>query len=78
MCAYLLLGEAKSKIDLGGEVLPGLHLKEIEYLITHEWVVTANDLLWRRTKLGLDYTAQQHEILENFFRSRYADSRSRD
>jgi glycerol-3-phosphate dehydrogenase len=78
MCAYPLLGDAKYKTDLGEEILPGLHLKEIDYLIDYEWVVTANDLLWRRTKLGLDYTPQQHEILENFFRAQHTDTWKRN
>ncbi len=69
MCAYQLLGDAKSKEDLGLEILPNLHAKEVRYLIENEWVVTANDLLWRRTKLGLDYTPAQHKIIERFLQS---------
>jgi glycerol-3-phosphate dehydrogenase len=39
--------------DLGTEVLPGLHAREIEYLRAEEWAVTAEDILFRRSKLGL-------------------------
>lgn len=39
--------------DLGPAVLPGLHGREIHYLVTHEWAETAEDILWRRSKLGL-------------------------
>ena len=38
---------------LGEEVLPGLHAAEIDYLRRVEWAGTAEDILWRRTKLGL-------------------------
>jgi glycerol-3-phosphate dehydrogenase len=70
LCAYDVLGDATSMSDLGLEILPGLWSKEIEYLIDKEWVLTANDLLWRRTKLGLDYTEEQRTKLEHFFRTR--------
>jgi glycerol-3-phosphate dehydrogenase len=38
--------------DLGQEVLPGLFAAELHYLIRHEWAQTAEDILWRRTRLG--------------------------
>lgn len=38
---------------LGEEILPGLHVAEVDYLRRVEWAVTAEDILWRRTKLGL-------------------------
>jgi glycerol-3-phosphate dehydrogenase len=39
--------------DLGDEVLPGLYAREIEYLRREEFAVTAEDILYRRSKLGL-------------------------
>ena len=39
--------------DLGPEVLPGLRVREIEYLRREEWAVTEDDILFRRSKLGL-------------------------
>ena len=38
---------------LGAEVAPGLFEAELHYLHRHEWARTADDVLWRRTKLGL-------------------------
>lgn len=38
--------------DLGQEVLPGLFEAELRYLMRYEWAQTAEDILWRRTKLG--------------------------
>lgn len=38
--------------DLGQEVLPGLFEAELHYLIRHEWAQTAEDILWRRSRLG--------------------------
>jgi glycerol-3-phosphate dehydrogenase len=31
----------------------GLYAKEVEFLREYEWARTAEDILWRRTKLGL-------------------------
>ena len=39
--------------DMGAEIVPGLYEIEAEYLMKHEWAVSADDILWRRTKLGL-------------------------
>ena len=33
---------------------PDLYEREVQYLVTNEWVRTAEDILWRRTKLGLN------------------------
>ena len=38
---------------LGAEVAPGLFEAELNYLVQHEWARCADDVLWRRTKLGL-------------------------
>ncbi len=39
--------------DLGAAVAPGLHVAELDYLHDHEWAKSADDVLWRRSKLGL-------------------------
>ena len=48
-----VIGTARSIAELGEEVLPELHAREIEYLVSEEWARTAEDILWRRSKLGL-------------------------
>jgi glycerol-3-phosphate dehydrogenase len=48
-----LLQGATAVADLGEEVLPGLYSREIDYLRAGEWAVDAEDILYRRTKLGL-------------------------
>ena len=48
-----LVGNATSPAELGDEVLPGLYAREIEYLRREEWAVTAEDILYRRSKLAL-------------------------
>jgi glycerol-3-phosphate dehydrogenase len=48
-----VIGNSGSLQDMGDEVLPGLLAREIEYLCAEEWAQTAEDILWRRSKLGL-------------------------
>ncbi|MDB5816746.1 MAG: glycerol-3-phosphate dehydrogenase [Rhizobacter sp.] len=56
-----LLDAATSLADLGEEVAPGLFEAELRFLQTTEWAVTADDVLWRRSKLGLHYTPAERE-----------------
>ncbi len=39
--------------ELGTEVVPGVYEAELRYLHQHEWARSIDDLLWRRSKLGL-------------------------
>lgn len=50
--AHILRG-ARSLADLGEELLPHLYEREADYLCRVEWAQTAEDILWRRTRLGL-------------------------
>ena len=53
--------------DLGAEVAPGLFEAELTYLIDREFARTADDVLWRRSKLGLHYSAQQRQAVADWF-----------
>jgi glycerol-3-phosphate dehydrogenase len=48
-----LLGGAGDLAALGEQILPGLYAREAEYLTDEEFAVSAEDMLWRRSKLGL-------------------------
>ena len=43
--------------DLGADLGGGLHTGEVDYLVAQEWAHTAEDILWRRSKLGLHVPA---------------------
>ena len=58
-----LLAGAQTRDALGQDHGGGLHERELDYLITHEWVRTAEDVLWRRSHLGLRLDAAQREAL---------------
>lgn len=48
-----LVGGAMRIDDLGAELLPGLYEAELRHLALREWACSGEDVLWRRTKLGL-------------------------
>ena len=54
-----VIGAATALTGLGAEVAPGLHEAELHFLMRDEWAVDAQDILWRRSKLGLHYTEPQ-------------------
>ncbi|MEO8156089.1 MAG: glycerol-3-phosphate dehydrogenase [Rhizobacter sp.] len=56
---------------LGEEIAPGLHEAELNYLHTHEWARSADDVLWRRTKLGLHMGAEDRERVARWCKARW-------
>jgi len=62
----ILLDGADSRADLGEELCPGLYEREARYLIHHEWAMSSEDILWRRTKLGLWASDLDRKRLENW------------
>ena len=61
-----VLGTAATSGDLGIQFGADLTAAEVRYLMTKEWAQTADDVLWRRSKLGLRLTAAQITDLERF------------
>jgi glycerol-3-phosphate dehydrogenase len=58
-----ILGRAQAMLDLGEHYGAGLTSAEIDYLQAQEWACTADDILWRRTKLGLHLGEQERHRL---------------
>lgn len=54
-----LIGSARDFAGLGAVLGADLTEAEIRYLVRAEWAMTADDVLWRRTKLGLRLTTEQ-------------------
>jgi glycerol-3-phosphate dehydrogenase len=48
-----MLSDCRSSADLGAQLAPGLYEVEAAYLLAQEWAACADDILWRRSKLGL-------------------------
>ncbi|KQT82782.1 glycerol-3-phosphate dehydrogenase [Aurantimonas sp. Leaf443] len=53
----------------------GLGRAEVDWLIAREWAMTAEDVLWRRSKLGLRFTAAETERLETYMRDHAGQDR---
>ncbi|HEX6094670.1 MAG TPA: glycerol-3-phosphate dehydrogenase [Dongiaceae bacterium] len=64
-----LLAGAASPADLGRCVGADLHEREVEFLMSTEWAQTAEDIVWRRTKLGLRLTAEEIEAVASYVRA---------
>ena len=57
--AKLILQGCQSQADLGELFVADLSAKEVDYLVQHEWAQTSEDILWRRSKLGLYVSESQ-------------------
>ena len=65
-----ILGAAKTPADLGEDFGHGLTATEVDHLIAREWARSAEDVLWRRTKLGLHFTPEQTARLAAYITER--------
>lgn len=52
-CMHIILDNAKSLDDMGRDIGGGIYGRELDYLIAYEFAKTAEDVLWRRSKMGL-------------------------
>ncbi len=68
--AYGSQADALLAATPGVEVAPGLFEAELRHLVEQEWAGSAEDVLWRRSKLGLHYTAAQRDAVAAWFRTR--------
>lgn len=66
--AAQLLGNAASEAELGKHFGADLYAAEVDWLIGQEWALRAEDVLWRRTKLGLKFSRAQTAELEEYMR----------
>jgi glycerol-3-phosphate dehydrogenase len=57
--AQRIIAGAKSEDGLGQDFGAGLTARELDYLKAEEWAMTAEDVLWRRTKTGLHLSPSQ-------------------
>ena len=60
------LGAAKSMTDLGQSFGATLTASEVSYLMSSEWALTAEDIVWRRSKLGLRMSATEITALDDW------------
>ena len=74
--AHSFLADARSLDDLGEHFGAGLYAREVDYLIDQEWAVTLPDIIWRRSKLGLELTQTEQTGLKQYLKKRNLDNYS--
>jgi glycerol-3-phosphate dehydrogenase len=62
----VILGDARSRADLGPAFGPELTGAEVRYLMAREWARFPDDILWRRSKLGITMPPEGRETLAVF------------
>ncbi len=56
-----IIGTAREFAEMGRDLGAGLTESEVLYLKTNEWARSAEDVLWRRTKVGLHLSPDERE-----------------
>lgn len=62
-----MLDGVSSRGDLGAQLGPDLYEAELFHLKSQEWVLTSEDALWRRSKLGLHFSPAQRDEVARWF-----------
>ncbi|WP_427454563.1 glycerol-3-phosphate dehydrogenase [Litorimonas sp. WD9-15] len=63
----LILGDGTTQPELGQHFGAGLYELEVNYLINHEWATSADDIMWRRSKLGLHMSDVEKDAFTEWF-----------
>ena len=70
---WKLLEGVQGPDDLGQAIGGGLFTREVDYLREQEWAVAADDILWRRSKLGLFTTEAERQSLRDYLEQQEQD-----
>ncbi|HDY8130139.1 TPA: glycerol-3-phosphate dehydrogenase [Vibrio vulnificus] len=74
--ARQLLAGGEEVSAMGIELAPEVYQRELDYLMAHEFAQCSEDILWRRTKLGLYLTPEQVQSVENYIAKKHAAAQS--
>lgn len=64
--------------DLGRAFGATLTEREVDYLTTQEWAQSADDVVWRRSKLGLQMSAAEIAVLDAWMKASDASASPRE
>ena len=71
--SFNIFGDAEHIDSLGKHFGSGLYEREVTYLIQEEWARTSDDILFRRSKLGLSFSKDEiknlNQYLDDFFKA---------
>ena len=68
--ARTILAGATEKGDLGKWFGSNLTEREVEWLMEKEYAIEADDIVWRRTKLGLVMTKDEISVLDTWMKNK--------
>jgi glycerol-3-phosphate dehydrogenase len=71
--AHLILAGASTRDDLGRDFGADLFEVEIKWLIRHEFARAAEDVVWRRSKLGLRLSVDEIAAIDAWMQDHWAD-----
>ena len=63
---WVLLSGVSIADELGHDFGHGLYAQEVDYLVNQEWAIKSSDILWRRSKLGLEFTETEIQVLDEY------------
>lgn len=72
----IILAGRNDMASLGQCFSPTLYQAEVDYLIENEWAMCSEDILWRRTKLGLLMNEQEKMALNDYLLKKIGIQRS--
>ena len=72
--AELVFAPGAANDGLGAPVAPGLYESELHYLHALEWARSADDVLWRRSKLGLQMAPAERDAVAAWCNAHWADA----
>jgi glycerol-3-phosphate dehydrogenase len=64
----MILGRARSMRHLGESFGAELTAAEVRYLAEHEFAQSSEDILWRRSRLGLHVTDKDRKALSAYLK----------
>lgn len=70
-CAHRMIKDIRLPEDLGTHFGHQLYAFEVDYLLANEWAQTAEDILLRRTKLGLFLSSEEAGHLEDYIQQKF-------
>ena len=68
--SFLILAQVKSIDDLGEYFGAGLYQVEVDYLMSNEWACSVDDIVWRRSKLGIYLDQSELDNLGAYIQTR--------
>jgi glycerol-3-phosphate dehydrogenase len=74
-CAHEMCRSVQTIKQLGIDFGHNLYSFEVDYLLTREWAQSAEDILWRRTRMGLFLNPEETVQLENYLHEKLSKPR---